>query len=139
MANLVALLLASSLVGCGPRGEELFEVRGQVELGGAPLTTGVVSLRADRDNKTPHHPTGLIDSQGHYQVFTSGQPGAPPGWYRVVIFATEATANTKQAHPGLPKSLIPRRYNDAGSTPLSIEVKRDATAGAFDLKLTPGA
>jgi hypothetical protein len=114
------------------------EVQGEVKFGDAPLTTGVISLRPAPGNETPHHPTGLIDNLGHFRIYTGGQPGAPPGQYRVVVFATEPLIDSKQAHPGLPRSLIPKRYNDASSTPLVMDVVRDPLPGQYNLKLLPG-
>lgn len=121
--------------GCGPSGPVLHEVRGSVRLGDAPLTTGVVSLRADQGNTTLHQPTGTIDNRGQYRIYTSGQPGAPPGAYRVVVFATEPTVDTGKVSPGMPKSLIPTRYNNVSTSPLEFEVTAAPAAGAYDLQL----
>ncbi|WP_425617439.1 hypothetical protein NA78x_001116 [Anatilimnocola sp. NA78] len=134
-------LLACAMVcaiGCGSS-EVLLDVSGTVRLDEAPLTTGVVSLRAGDGNGTLHQPTGLIDAQGNYRIYTASKAGAPPGKYRVVVFATEPTVDMSKVHPGLPKSLIPQRYNNAHSSPLSFEVDRVAAAGAYDLQLTQAA
>jgi hypothetical protein len=108
-----------------------------VTLGGQPLTTGTVSLRADagQGNHTQHQPTGRIDTQGRYQIYTTERSGAPPGWYKVVVFASSQTDEKGQAHPGMPKSIIDLRYNDPAKTPLAMEVKADQPAGTYDLKL----
>lgn len=130
---LPACLLVSA--GCGSSTPALHEVRGSVRFGDAPLTTGVVSLRADKQNTTLHQPTGTIESSGRYRIFTSGKPGAPPGAYRVVVFATEPTVDTGKVSPGLPKSLIPTRYNNPSTSPLEFEVTAAPAAGAYDLQL----
>lgn len=135
---LAPLFAGAILCGCGSR-ETLLEVRGQVKLDEAPLTTGVVSLRAEQGNDTLHQPTGLIDASGTYRIYTAGKVGAPPGKYRVVVFATEPTVDMSKVHPGLPKSLIPKCYNNAVSSPLGFEVDRAAVAGAYDLQLTQAA
>lgn len=129
----VCLLLFPT--GCGPAGPVLHEVRGAVKYAGVPLTTGVVSLRGDKGNSTLHIPTGTIDGSGRYRVFTNGKPGAPPGWYRVVVFATEPTVDTGKVSPGMPKSIIPIRYNNATTSPLEIEVTATPAEGAYDLQL----
>lgn len=134
------LLLGVTLAvaaGCGRSQESLIEVRGRVTFGGQPLTTGVVSLRpqAERGNKSLHQPTGVIDAAGQYRIFTNQRPGAPPGWYRVVVFATEPTVDTGKAHPGMPKSLIPAAYNHPNSSPLEIEVRGDSPQVEHDLAL----
>ncbi|WP_254510570.1 hypothetical protein [Anatilimnocola floriformis] len=123
------------LSGCGQSGPVLHEVRGQVSYGGAPLTTGTVSLRAVRDNETQHQPTGLINERGEYRIYTANQPGAPPGWYSVVVFATEPLVDTGKVSPGLPRSIIPVRYNNVGTSPFSFEVKPTPAAGEYDLQL----
>ena len=129
----VGLLLVQA--GCGSSSPALQEVRGTVRFGEAPLTTGVVSLRADQGNTTQHVPTGTIDGSGHYRIYTNSQPGAPPGRYRVVVFATEPTVDTGKASPGMPKSLIPARYNHASTSPLVFEVTASPAAGSYDLRL----
>src|SRR5262245_36253400 len=105
---------------CGSSQPPLHEVRGTVRFGAASLATGVVSLRADKGNTTQHIPTGTIDGSGRYRIYTNGRPGAPPGWYRAVVFATEPTVDTGKASPGMPKSLIPIRYNNANTSPLEF-------------------
>lgn len=123
------------LSGCGKSGPVLHEVSGSVRFGDAPLTTGVVSLRAFKGNSTLHQPTGTIDATGRFRIFTTGQPGAPPGWYRVVVFATEPIVDNGKASPGLPKSLIPVVYNNAGTSPLEFEVTAAPAEAAYDLRL----
>ena len=126
-----------SFAGCSRSQESLIEVRGRVSFGGKPLATGVVSLRpdAERGNKSLHQPTGVIDPTGDYRIFTNQRPGAPPGWYRVVVFATEPTVDTGKAHPGMPKSLIPVRYNNPATSPLQLEVRADGAPGENDFSL----
>jgi len=123
------------LCSCGQSGPLLHEVQGTVKFGNQPLTTGTVSLRADGDNTTRHQPTGLIDKEGHYRIYTTGLPGAPPGIYRVVVFATEPIIDTGRVSPGLPKSIIPVRYNNVSTSPLSFEAKASPAAGEYDLQL----
>lgn len=123
------------LCGCGQSGPLLHEVQGTVKFGSQPLTTGTVSLRAERDNTTRHQPTGLIDKDGHYRIYTTGLPGAPPGSYRVVVFATEPLIDTGRVSPSLPKSIIPVRYNNVSTSPLSLEAKANPAAGEYDLQL----
>jgi len=127
----------ASLAGCWSDQGDLIPVSGMVTLGGQPLTTGTVSLRADalQGNQTLHQPTGRIDAEGRYQIYTTERSGAPPGWYKVVVFANSQTDDKGQAHPGMPKSIIDLQYNDPAKTPLAMEVKADQPAGAYDLKL----
>lgn len=135
---LLLFALAACCIGCGRQaGGDLLPVVGRVTLDKAPLPTGAVSFRPDaaKGNQSLHHPTGSIDREGRYELFTAGQAGAPPGWYKVVVHATEPTGDTGQASPGLPKSIIDLSYNDPITTPLAVEVVADATAGHYDLHL----
>lgn len=121
---LVALGGSFSLVGCTEsKPSDLIPVTGRVTLDGRPLTSGSVSLRADAGG-TWHQPTGAISgSDGAFVIYTNGRPGAPPEPYRVVVFASEPAADRNgAAHPGLPRSLVPKRYNDPKSTPLRLTV-----------------
>lgn len=134
----VAVCLLSLLVlGCGGGGgEQLFPVSGKVSYQGKALPRGSVTLHGDRSkgNTTDHHPTGRIGPDGTFKIYlTAGREGAPPGWYKVVIFATEEDRPSAAAHPGLPPTIIPKTYNKADTTPLAIEVKADSAPENFEL------
>src|SRR5690349_15776348 len=103
----VASLLLN--LGCGSQPKELLHpIKGRITLDGKPLPRGSVSLRAELGATVGHQPTGMIEPAGEFVVYTNGQAGAPPGNYRVVVFATEDTVSPDgSARPGLPKSLIP--------------------------------
>jgi hypothetical protein len=78
----------------------------------------------------------VIDKEGRYSLSTAYQPGAPPGRYKVIIHATEPVEQAPgKASPGLPKSIIPDRYNQETSSPFTLEVKPDAAEDAYDLRL----
>lgn len=115
--------------------DDLVPVSGQIILDGHPLSGGAISLRPE-SRETWHQPTGAITPEGRYTVYTTNRPGAPPGRYRVVVFSTgpSRTAGTA-AHPGMPKSVIPMKYNDPNSTPLRIDVVATPLAEAYDLEL----
>ncbi len=124
LAFLAAAVILSLFTGCSETApNDLVPVTGRVLLDGKPLESGSVSLRPE-SRETWHQPTGtLAGPEGTYVVYTSGRPGAPPGTYRVVVFASaSARTSAGAAHPGMPKSLIPSRYNDPQSTPLRIVV-----------------
>lgn len=124
-------------VGCapGPR-EVLHPVKGRITLDGKPLPRGAVTLHPESTAVTWHQPTGMIEPPGEYVIYTSGQNGAPPGEYQVVVFATEAgNSPDGAARPGLPKSLVPLRYNDPRQTPLRLKVVAQPTSNSYDLEL----
>lgn len=124
-------------VGCAPAPQEvLHPVKGRITLDGKPLPRGTVTLRPESTSVTWHQPTGVIEPPGEYVVYTNGRNGAPPGQYQVVVFATEAaTSSDGAARPGLPKSLVPPRYNDSKQTPLRLQVVAQPTSNSYTLEL----
>jgi hypothetical protein len=113
-------------------------VSGTVAIAGQPLTSGSVSFHPDasRGNTSQHHPTGTINVDGTYQLYTTGKKGAPPGWYKVLVFATDKSGPTGGAHPGMPSSLVHARYGSEKTTDLVIEVVPQPPPGAYDLALS---
>ncbi len=130
----VFLLLV--VIGCnGKPRDVLYPVRGKITLDGKPLPRGSVSLRPET-HEAGHQPTGMIEPAGEYVVYTNRRAGASPGSYKVVVFATEAAAGAGgAAHPGLPQSLVPVRYNRPEETPLRLEVVAEPAAGVYNLEL----
>jgi hypothetical protein len=125
------------LAGCGRKpGEVMYPVKGRITLDGKPLPRGSVSLRP-ASGLPGHQPTGVIEPAGEYTIYTNGRQGAPPGGYKVVVFATEATTSPDgTARPGLPKSLIPIRYNQPDQSSLRLDVVAQPVSGAYDLDLS---
>jgi hypothetical protein len=133
--GMMAVVLAG-LAGCGPSGSEtLLPVEGQVRFDGKVLTRGTVVLHPDaaRGNTTRHEPRGTIEGDGRYKVFTHPHPGAPPGWYKVTVIATEPS-DPRNPY-SLPRSLIPEKFGKPDSSGLTLEVRRGPPAGAYDLDL----
>jgi hypothetical protein len=118
---------------------QLAPVRGVIFFDGMPLDHGSITLRPDGPRGSWEHPTGMIGPDGVYTVYTGAKPGAPPGMYRVVVFVTEQADADDAAHPGMPKSIIPARYNDPELTPLRLDVMTSAPAGAYRLELVSDA
>ena len=123
------------VVGCGSPSENLVPVGGRITLDGQPMPRASISLRADGATSVGHQPTGMIKQPGEYVIYTNGRPGAPPGSYRVVVFATEEASTTQGAAPGLPKSLIPSAYNQPDATPLRLVVSPQASPASYNLEL----
>jgi hypothetical protein len=138
-----ALLLALVAAGCGDSSGvgRTVPVRGTVTLDGTPVTAAstVVLFKPDesKGNRSPFEPVGTVDGQGNYALRTGGKKGAPPGWYKVVVTATDERISpaTKDRHPA-PKSLLPAPYGSEATTPFAVEVVEEPAAGAYDLKLT---
>jgi hypothetical protein len=125
----LALLLPT---GCDSAGS-LQKVSGKVTVDGAPLTTGTVRFVPDKEkgNKTTTEPTGQIGADGTYSLMTDGKSGAPAGWYKVTINASEIPESSK---PFSGKSLVAPKFNDPAASGLSIEVVASPKPGAYDLQ-----
>jgi hypothetical protein len=137
------LLLTCSLVGCGDGGVELLPVSGTVGNGDQPLTTGTLEFHPDAAKGSTGKllPRAEIAEDGTYTLYTTGEDGAekgaPAGWYKVTVFAEEPRP-TEGAEAYAPAKLLVRdEYTSAEKTPLSVEVKPDAPADAYNISLEP--
>jgi hypothetical protein len=101
-------------------------VHGKVTLAGKPLMGGNVFFYPEGEVKG-FVPQGLIDSQGNYSLATSGEAGAPVGKYR----ATVEPASEDKAQD----MLVDVQYTSWVNSPLLVEVRENAPAGTYDLKL----
>lgn len=143
-APLAALAAALALCGCGDDGVgKTHPVAGKVLLGGTAIKvkSGYVMFKPDaqKGNPTKFEPTGQIDPDGSYVLYTKTRRGAPPGWYKVVVTAAgdpPAPAKGGKSRP-LPGSLVPAKYGQEKTTPLSVEVVASPDAGAYDLNVDP--
>jgi hypothetical protein len=128
--------------GCGKNETNGFvPVAGRVLLDSKPLPVGSVSFRPDasKGNTSMHIPNGDINVQGNYELVTLGRKGAPPGWYKVLVFADAnplATAGAPPVHPLPPKWMMNVKYTNEKTTNLSIEVIDKAAPGAYDLNVS---
>ena len=130
----LAVVLAVTACGCGGTN---VPVKGKASVGDKPLSAGSVRFLPDKEkgNNTAGEPYGVISEGGTYDVKTNGKPGAPPGWYKVVVTAvTPVDLNNPSPPPS--KSLIAAKYNQPETTDLHLEVKENAGDGAYDLKLS---
>jgi len=132
VAGLVVLSLAAGCNSGGPG--RLVAVQGRVTVDGKPLATGSVVFKPDaaKGNLSKFEPSSTIGANGEYSLFTAEKPGAPLGWYKVGVVAQEADPK----NPYSMKSLVPARLSDPETSGLSIEVKDNATAESYDLKLS---
>ena len=83
---------------------------------------------AEKGNKTAATPVGKVQD-GSYSITTKGKPGAPAGWYKVMVMTQ---------YPGGPKNstVLPKRYSDPGRSHVSVEVVPSPPPDAYDLKLS---
>jgi hypothetical protein len=133
------LLALAAFAACGypGQGEKLVPVAGRVTVDGRPLTFGAVSFRPDpsRGNASRHHPTGTIDADGRFELYTTGEKGAPPGWYKVLVFADDNQAGGP-VHPAPPRWAVAAKYTGEQTTDLFVEVVEKPAPGAHDLRLS---
>ena len=136
LTTLTLAAVLAAVAGCsGP-----VPVKGHASVDSKPLSSGSVRFIPDKDkgNTVTAEPLGYISEQGTYEMTTNGKPGAPPGWYKVVVTAVEPV-DLNNPSPPPAKSLISVKYNQPETTDLSVEVKAGAAEGAYDLKLSgPG-
>lgn len=133
IGSFALVLLAFGLAGCGGSEEKLVPVGGSLSAAGGPVPGGNVTLYPDaaKGNPTKHQPAGLITADGKFEVFVpGGRKGAPPGWYKVVVYAVD------DPQPGKPNRYFThKKYADPGTTPLAVEVVENPEPGRYDLKL----
>jgi hypothetical protein len=134
--NLICSLIASALAvaGCnsGPN-ETLHAVAGKLIVDDKPVPTGNVTFYPDKQkgNETLHQPIGTINPQGRYELFVSGgRKGAPPGWYKVVVFSVDDPQPMKPN-----KYFVHADYASVETTSLKVEVIAEPEAGRYDWKL----
>ena len=135
------------LLGCGERSIELVPVRGKVLVGEQPITAGTVSFRPDagRGNQTMEQPAGTLQSDGGFELFTAERPGAPIGWYRVLVMADNFQVIDPPPSPVwpeypegfLPKPLVHERYLYFNQTDATVEVTPNADKEHYVLRLNP--
>ena len=149
----IALCMTLGTYGCNDAGiGKTYPVSGRITIDNQPLNaeSTVILLKPDvsRGNHTPFMPSGSVDENGTYEINTSGQAGAPPGWYKVVVTAHSGSvqhprqssggANSRGGHPqrAMVRSLVPAKYGTEQTTDLALEVVENPTKGAFDLRLS---
>ena len=119
--------------GCSAEGEKLAPVSGVITVGGRPVPSGTLTFYPEgtKGNATQHQPTGVLGADGRFEVFVPGsKKGAPPGWYKVVVYAVD------DPQPGKPnKYFVHKKYTDRATTPLLIEVVDNPEPGRYDLRL----
>ncbi len=128
-----AFLLAS---GCGSSGPEMAAVSGKVTYQGKPLEKGTISfVPVDPDKAAAH---GVLGPGGAYELQTR-EPGdgAEVGDYRVAITDIDPESLNTEL-PGepvkLPKSAIPKKYQDANTSGLTAKVESGRNTKDFNLE-----
>ena len=134
-----------TLLGCrGSSEPPLVPVAGRVLVGDKPVRAGMVQFRADsqRGNRSLEIPTGTLLPDGSFTLATRGKPGAPPGWYRVLVLADNFTTGDPPPSPEWPKMprnhprpLVHERYLYFEQTDVIVEVVPAPRENAYVLRL----
>jgi hypothetical protein len=130
-----AALLLLAVVGCDKSGVgRTLPVSGKVTVNGQPLSKGTLAFKPDdsKGNTLKIEPGGDIEN-GTYVLFTNGKPGAPPGWYKVVIVGTQEIDST---NPTAVKPMVAPVYSDPQKTTLLVEVTDSPKEGAYDFLIS---
>jgi hypothetical protein len=142
----IASLLGIGLVGCGPSGPQLAQVKGKVTYRGQPLAGATVNFLPEQGQLA----TGITDSSGEYKLNSGGTAGAVLGKCKVSIskfaktegstenMTPEEYAKMTQAgkRPAAPKSEIPTKYNNPQTSGLEATVTSDSSKTVFDFTLS---
>jgi hypothetical protein len=136
-------IIGGGMLGCGySRVETLAPVGGTIKVQGKLLTVGWIIFYPDeaRGNTSPLLPVAEITKDGTYDLTTNGKPGAPLGFYKVVVAATRDVipvrpARTADGKPIQPNWLTHEKYTKAQSTDLYVEVVETPAPGVYDLEL----
>lgn len=103
---------------------------------GVPSEGAGVSFRPDagKGNMVEWFPTGVADKEGRFTLTTTAKPGAPPGWYKVVVMPYSPPPFGGDAKKAAPQAFN-AKYSNPDTTDLRVEVKQDPAPGSYDLKL----
>jgi hypothetical protein len=108
-------------------------------LDGAPLSDADVAIRFHPDtaqgNASPYIPTCSPDALGRFEMKTNIYRGVLPGWYRVTVTSTVGSLPFGE-QPVVKPLAWAKKYTDASTTDLLIEVRPNAPSGSYDLHLT---
>ena len=124
----LALIVVTSVAGCGKRGRELAPVTGNVTYRGKPVPFGYVMFQPESGQGA----LGVIQSDGGFRMVTNGEgDGAAVGKNRVRIACYEIQDPAKKKLAGggevpLGKSLIPARYSSLDTSGIVVDVHSGA-------------
>lgn len=141
----VAVILETAGCSGGPKIPQTVTVKGKVVYQDKPLAEAQVGFLSKLENKDVFPAYGTTNAAGEFTLSTYLDPehevsGATPGEYIVVVTKAEEKDITEvmkefQTNPAMTiKDLVPGKYIDAKSTPLSAVVKADGD-NTFEFKL----
>lgn len=130
----ICSVLLVGVAGCGDSGPELVPVVGTVKIDGQPASEGAVTFR--HASTGAFEASGLIQADGTYKLMRNSDEGAQVGEYKVVVFVRKTPQTPTGEMAGLPTIIVNQKFTNPNTTPLNVEVKKDAPAGHYDLAVT---
>lgn len=142
-ASIAAALVAAgalTFAGCGPKRPETAQVSGRVTYQGKPVVEGRIMFQPEQGRPA----TASIAADGTYRLTTfEAGDGAVLGRHRVTIESRRITvpnapksfADETKAPVGPPKVewLVPEKYSNRETSPLTADVKPGRNAIDFDI------
>jgi len=122
------LMLLLLCMGCGGKPAS---VSGVVTLDGEPIAKGVVGFTPVSGGMRA---TGLVQSDGSYELNTNKASGLEVGEYIATVVAREPGPETAQGPPMPGKFITPRRYAQSDTSGLQFKV--EPGFNRIDIKLT---
>lgn len=118
----VAVLAAAAVAGCGGGRLKTAVVHGKVTYKGKPIPQGTVTFIPTVNGPSA---TGEIQSDGSYTLTTySKGDGAIIGSHKVMVVSMQDMAGRlPEERTPLPPPLVPDKYTNPATTPLTVEVK----------------
>ncbi len=126
--NRSCIVFLVSLAGCGSAGRdhETGTLSGVVRLGGQPLTEGEVLIINTSLGAGASIP---INESGRYQVTVPMKVGV----YQVAIKPPPAPPPDEMAQSRTMKSNVPKKYHEAETSGLTLNIEKGANTKDFDL------
>lgn len=117
-------------------------VKGQILVAGKPLRLPANAFArvwfhpdSAKGNSCPQVPAADLQPDGSFALATRDAPGAPPGWYKVMLVATTHVDpnNPSRRRP----AFVAARYGSPDTSGLAVRVVAEPAPGAYDLRLKP--
>ena len=126
----LSLMIAAAVssVGCGGLPAS---VSGTVTVDGKPLEKGRVSFMPAGGGAMA---TGVIESDGSYELSTNRMPGLETGQYNVSVVSREMVPNEDGGPPQQGKYLAPKKYSSPSTSGLQFNVEKGSNT--YDIELT---
>ena len=119
----ILFLLLGALFGCGSKDPfPLAPVQGTVSYQGKPLELGRVVFIPAKGTPGPQA-VGKIEPDGSFRMSTANRDGAAIGQHVVTVHCRREPTPEEARNLVITESLIPLRYAQEDTTPLSFQVK----------------